>query len=238
MNNIENKSFLVTGATSGIGKQLVKTLVDAGANVAFCGRSSDKLNTVISSLTLAEQRIHSQAFDITDYEKISSFVTASIEKFGTIDCLINCAGANSARGTISEMKVEDLEWMTKVNMFAPFVFMQEVYNQTMLPRKKGNIINVMSTVSLFANAGIGAYTGSKSGFDGLTKVFRKEARDNNVKVCAIYPGGVDSPFREADRPEYLHVDDVVEAIMHIASQPDSVCTDELVVRPMVERNFA
>ena len=68
-------------------------------------------------------------------------------------------------------------------------------------------------------------------------MFRKEVRDKGIKVCAIYPGGVDTPFRESDRPEYLHPDSVVNSILHMASQSENSCIDELVVRPMIEKNY-
>ena len=69
-------------------------------------------------------------------------------------------------------------------------------------------------------------------------MFRKELRDEGIKVCAIYPSGVDTPFRESERPHYLDTNSVVDSILHIAIQSGNACVDELVVRPMVEKNYS
>lgn len=234
---LNNKHVLVTGATSGIGKDLVFSLLERGAKVSFCGRSTDKLTALVNTLEPDTDKTYYQAFDLSDFNQIVCFTKSAIEQLGDIDILINCAGANSARAKVNEIELTDLQSMLNVNMLAPFVFMKEVYNQSMLAKKAGMIINVLSTVCLYSNEGIGAYTASKSGFDALTKVFRKEAREAGVKVCAIYPGGVDTPFRQADRPEYLATSDVVQAILLMVQQADNAAIDELVVRPMVEKNF-
>ncbi|MPW29185.1 SDR family NAD(P)-dependent oxidoreductase [Agarivorans sp. B2Z047] len=238
MESIKNKHFVVSGATSGIGKHLVKSLLKRGAKVSFCGRSSDKLKQLIAELSFGNEQMYYQAFDITEFSQIGGFVSSAIAQLGEIDVLVNNAGVNSARAAVNAINIEDLNWMLKVNFLAPFTFMKEAYNQSMLVQQRGLVINVMSTVCLFSNPNIAAYTASKSGFDSLAKVFRKEAREQGVKVSSIYPGGVDTPFREAEKPEYLAVNDVVEAILTLAQQSANSSIDELVIRPMIERNFS
>lgn len=235
---LKNKNIIVTGATSGIGRILTERLSLLGCHLAFCGRSDPKMQQVVTKLAMMQGQAYYQTFDITDYSLISRFVEKSILQLGDIDILINCAGVNSSRDAIKNLDINDMEWMLKVNMLAPFVFMQDTYNKSMKAQGKGMIINVMSTVCCFSNEGIGAYTASKSGFDALTKVFRKELRDEGIKVCAIYPGGVDTPFRESERPHYLDPNSVVDSILHIAIQSGNACIDELVVRPMVEKNYS
>jgi NADP-dependent 3-hydroxy acid dehydrogenase YdfG len=235
---LTNKNIIVTGATSGIGKALTITLLNAGANVAFCGRSADKMANLLAELATTSGKTYSQCFDATNFVQATSFVNNSISELGDIDFLINCAGANSSRGTVGEIDVADLQSMLQVNLVSPFVIMKEVYNQSMLNKQSGMIINVLSTVCNFANEGIGSYTASKAGFDALVKVFRKEARDQGIKICSIYPGGVDTDFRDADRPQYLSANAVVKAILSMMSQDENACLDELVIRPMVEKNYS
>lgn len=237
MLDVRNKNFIVTGATSGIGRLLTKRLIEQGANVAFCGRSESKLNELVSEITPCDSQTFSQAFDATNFELVDHFVAKASEKLGGIDVLVNCAGANTSRSAIADLSVDDLMGLVQLNMMSPFVFMKEVYNASMKPRGQGIVINVLSTVCGFSNEGIGAYTASKAGIDALTKVFRKEAREHGVKVCAIYPGGVDTPFRAADRPEYLDPEQVVDAILFMASQNGITSVDELVIRPIVEKNY-
>ncbi|NVK25203.1 MAG: SDR family oxidoreductase [Gammaproteobacteria bacterium] len=237
-NSLQNQTFLVTGATSGIGRLLVITLVSLGANVAFCGRSEQKMASLLEELNTDSSKLFYETFDLTDFERIEQFVSGVISKFGGIDVLVNNAGLNSSRAKTQDLTLSDLAWMTKVNMYAPFVMMREVANQTMLAKKQGVIINIMSTVCQFSNEGIGAYTASKSGFDGLSKVFRKEVRESGIKVCNLYPGGVDTEFRESKRPLYLEPNDVVEAILFMAQQSDKASVDELVIRPKIEKNYS
>ncbi|MFV0450616.1 MAG: SDR family oxidoreductase [Vibrio sp.] len=237
MLDVKNKNFIVTGATSGIGRLLTLRLLELGANVAFCGRSESKLDKLVSELSEFDSQIYYQAFDATNFELIEQFVASSIRQLGHVDVLVNCAGANTSRSTIADLSVSDLMGLVQLNMLSPFVFMQQAYNTSMKSRGEGIIINVLSTVCDFSNEGIGAYTASKAGMDALTKVFRKEAREHRVKVCAIYPGGVDTPFRAAERPEYLHPEQVVNAILFMASQKDISSVDELVIRPLVEKNY-
>ncbi len=238
MPDVKGKNFLVTGATSGIGKLLTKTLSELGANVAFCGRSESKLNQLVEEVTPSSGRIYCQAFDATNFEHVTTFIEESVNQFGNIDVLVNCAGANTSRSQVADLAVEDLDALIRLNTLSPFVFMKEVYNCSMKERREGIVINVLSTVCHFSNEGIGAYTASKAGIDALTKVFRKEVRANGIKVCAIYPGGVDTPFRDAERPEYLDAQNVVDAIVMMAGQIGVSSVDELVIRPLVEKNYS
>lgn len=231
-----DKNILVTGATSGIGKCLTIKLIENGANVAFCGRSADKMTKLLAEIKGAKSNFFYKVFDITNEDEIMAFVAEATSNIGTFDVLVNCAGANTARSLVSNIKTMDLEYMLKVNTIAPFVFIREVYKKMEIV-KRGTIINVLSTVCNFSNEGIGAYTASKASFDALVKVFRKEVRLSNVKVCSIYPGGTNTAFRETNKPEYLEVESVVQAIFTMILTDSNTSIDELVIRPMIEKNY-
>tara|TARA_R110001592_G_scaffold357979_1_gene661959 strand:- start:212 stop:937 length:726 start_codon:yes stop_codon:yes gene_type:complete len=231
-----NKNILVTGATSGIGKCLTIKLIEGGANVAFCGRSSDKMTELLNEIKGAKSNCCYKVFDISNEDEIIAFVNEATLKIGTFDVLVNCAGANTVRDLVSNIKTKDLEYMLRINTIAPFVFIREVY-KGMEIAKKGMIINVLSTVYNFSNEGIGAYTASKASFDALVKVFRKEVRQNNIKVCSIYPGGTNTAFRETDKPEYLDAQSVVDAILTMITTDLNASIDELVIRPLIEKNY-
>lgn len=237
MKQVNQLNFLVTGATSGIGKLLTQQLINMGANVAFCGRSPAKMDDLLQQIGAANNTLYHESFDATDFAHVKQFIANAHAALGGIDVLVNCAGANTARSTVADLAITDLQNHITLNTVSPFVFMQEVYNLAMKPREQGTIINVLSTVCQFANENIGAYTAAKSGFDALTQVFRKEVRPMGVKVCALYPGGVDTPFRSADRPEYLDAQSVCDAILFMATQEGVATVDELTIRPLVERNF-
>lgn len=237
MNYWKNKCVIVTGGTSGLGKSLVLKLVNSGAKVAFCGRSQEKMNNVVKEIE-SEKRdnIFFDTFEITEEDKIIAFVKNVEEKLGAADVLINCAGANTARALVEEIEIKDIDYMLKINMIAPVVFMKECY-KSMKSKKEGLIINILSTCCLFSNEGIAAYTSSKSALDSLTKVFRKEARKNNVRVCSVYPGGINTTFRAKEREDYLSADKTADTILKSLDIDSSVALDEIVLRPFVETNY-
>ena len=178
----------------------------------------------------------SQVFDISDENEIIRFVSDASMKIGLPDILINCAGANTARANVADIKTSDLEWMLKINMIAPFIFMRETYKQ-IAGKKAGLFINILSTVCRFSNEGIGAYTASKAGLDALTNVFRKEVRGNRIRICSVYPGGVNTAFRENPRPDYLAPEAVADAVLAMTAFDENTAVDELVLRPIVEKNY-
>lgn len=226
-------AVIITGASSGIGRALAVKCINAGAKVSICGRSNERLAPLVA---LAPDRVFASAFCLSSEETIVRFVKDSNDSFGAVNILVNCAGVNSARAPISAMKTEDLDWMHTINVRAPMVFMREA-SQTMFARRSGTVVNIISSVALFANEGIAAYTASKRSLAGLTDVFRKEAREHNVAVCAVYPGGVNSAFRPAHNPHYMSADTVAEAVFRMITLGNDALVDELVLRPMVERNF-
>jgi NAD(P)-dependent dehydrogenase (short-subunit alcohol dehydrogenase family) len=235
--DIKDKHIVVTGATSGIGKSLVLKLMNAGANVSFCGRNQDRALQLINEFSTKQEHYFYKLFDATIEEDILDFLKDATHTFGNIDVLVNCAGINSSRDSVTQLKTSDLNWMIQVNLVSPFIFMREVYH-LMDNKKSGLFINVLSTVCNYSNESLAAYTASKAGFDALVKVFRKEVRENNKKVCAIYPGGVDTPFREASRPKYLKPNAITDAILYMMLQDENSSVDELVLRPLIEKNYS
>lgn len=232
-----DKCVIVTGGTSGLGKNLVIKLISSGAKVAFCGRSKEKMEKVLNEINIdAKNRIYYDTFDITDENKIISFVKSAEKELGIIDVLINCAGANTARATVEDINIEDMDLMIKVNTLAPLIFIKECY-KGMKAKKDGLIVNIFSTCCLFSNEGLGSYTASKSALDGLTKVLRKEARKNNIRVCSVYPGGINTPFRSQEREDYLSPENTAEAILKALDIDSSVALDEIVLRPFIETNY-
>lgn len=229
--------MIVTGGTSGLGRNLVLKLITMGAKVAFCGRAEEKMNDVLNEIKQEERdRIFYEIFEITQEDKIKSFVKNVENKFGSVDILINCAGANTARALVEDIKIEDIDYMLKVNMIAPLIFIKECYKH-MKDKKEGLIVNILSTCCLFSNEGIAAYTASKSALDSLTKVLRKEARKNNIRVCSVYPGGINTSFRAQEREDYLSPESTAEAILKSLGIDNNVALDEIVLRPFVETNY-
>lgn len=153
-----------------------------------------------------------------------------------MDILINCAGLNSSRTQAVEPNWNELEWMMKINFYAPLRFVELVL-PSMLTNKEGVVLNVLSTTCLFSNSGTAQYSASKSALDTYSKVLRKELHRTGVKMLSLYPGGIDSDFRNQMRPEYLSPIDVADGIYNMIFTHSNVQIHDMVIRPESENNF-
>jgi NAD(P)-dependent dehydrogenase (short-subunit alcohol dehydrogenase family) len=151
------------------------------------------------------------------------------------DILVNNAGFNN-KSPLVEASLEEFEMQYAVNLRAPFLLCREA-GRDMRSRGNGHIVNVLSTCALFSNENMGVYTAMKAGLRDLTKILTKELRVSGVKVTAVYPGGVDTGFRQNARPDYLRPETVGKLIADTLFAPDDAVIHELVFRPMVESNF-
>lgn len=232
------KTVLLTGATSGIGKAIAVELAKQGDfNLAICGRNIEKMKLIAGKLEyVTNAEVFAKTFDATNETDIIQFVNDVIEKFGTIDILINNAGANTAKARVEDIKTEDFEYMLKLNTVAPLIFMREVV-PILKAKKSGMVMNILSSSCLYASETAGSYTASKSALEALAKVLRREMRPYNVKVCSVYPGGTDTAFRAVERPDYLKPETVATAIVNAIKLPAEAAIDEIVIRPFVENNF-
>jgi NAD(P)-dependent dehydrogenase (short-subunit alcohol dehydrogenase family) len=182
-----NKTLLVTGATSGIGKATALRFAQAGANIAAVGRDE-------SSLLELQQRIEGTGAqflaiqaDLARQEETEIVVSATVDHFGGIDVLVNAAGHISS-GTIETTSLEAWDAMLDINLRAPFTLMQEAL-PTIIERL-GNIVNVSSVTGLRAFPGVLAYCVSKAGLDQLTRCAALELAAQGVRVNAVNPGVV------------------------------------------------
>lgn len=226
--------IVITGASSGIGKALAMLLTGDKYLLSLCGRSDEKLMQTVRDLP--SDSLYSESFCLTNVQQTSGFFKRAIERHGSVDVLVNCAGLNNIRKTGLDTELSELDWLMEVNCYAPIRCMQAVAS-CMQSLKQGVIINILSTACLFSNPGIAAYTASKAALDAYTKVMRKELRGDNIKMLSVYPGGVDTDFREAQRPEYLHAEDVAKAVFNLLQAEELVHIHELVIRPQFEENF-
>jgi NADP-dependent 3-hydroxy acid dehydrogenase YdfG len=227
--------ILLTGASSGIGRALAVALAQQGHRLSLCGRDPAKLAQTLALLP-AGCSVFSQSFSVTDAAAIRQFCQQATRQFGQVEVLINCAGANSSRNAATQPDWSALEQMMQLNFYAPLHFIQQLV-PAMKEQGKGIVLNLLSTVCLFSNPGISAYSASKAALDSYSKVLRKELHGTGVKVLSVYPGGVDTEFRAASRPDYLSAEEVADAIVLMLAASAKAHIHELVIRPAVETNF-
>lgn len=230
-----SKHMMITGATSGIGREIAIMAADLGYNLSLCGRDKVRLEQTWELLP-EPTKTHNHVFCASETATINKFVSEAQEELGDIDVLINCAGLNNVRAAGDEVAIDDLHWLMKINCYAPIAFMQAAL-PAMKRRKQGAIVNILSTVCQHSNPGIAAYTASKSALDAYTKVMRKELQKDKVKMLSLYPGGVDTAFRATERPEYLTPQSVAKAAIQMLDYNEDTHIHELIIRPTIESNF-
>lgn len=182
-----NKTLLITGATSGIGKATALRFGQSGANIAAIGRNQIALIELKKILDDIGGKCLTIEADLSRDDEIGTVVSKTVGHFGGIDVLVNAAGHLSS-GTIETTSAAAWEGMLNINLRSVFLLMQQTL--PFLIERQGNIVNVSSVTGLRAFPGVLAYCVSKAGLDQLTRCSALELAARGVRVNAVNPGVV------------------------------------------------
>jgi 3-oxoacyl-[acyl-carrier protein] reductase len=192
---INNSNILITGGSSGIGKETARQFVERGAKVLITGRDEDKLNNVAKEIGAIPL-----LFDIANLKSIPEAAAKAIELMdGKIDLLINNAGIG-VFPPLGEITIEDLESVYTTNVFGLTLLTQEIV-KNFKNQNYGNIINVGSTAGLKGFERGTVYAASKFAVRGLTQCWQAELRKHNIRVSLVNPSEVSSAFASKNREE-------------------------------------
>ena len=182
MINFKNKNVLITGATGGIGSELVKKFVSLEANVLGSGTKAEKLDQIKKKYP----NIMVKRFDISEHSRIEEFIdNVSLELEG-LDILINNAGTNADNLSL-RMKVEEWKKVVDVNLTSTFLLSKYAIKK-MLKNKFGRVVNITSVVGHTGNLGQSNYAASKAGIIGMSKSLAIEYAKKNITVNCVSPG--------------------------------------------------
>lgn len=197
---MKNKVALVTGGSRGIGKAIARAYVREGARVFICARNAGELAQTLDAVRAGGGEIDALAGDLGRADDVRAIARAAVQRFGTLDILVNNASLLGPRLPIAEYPETDWQEVINVNLTGVFLLTKEVL-KIMIPRRQGSIINVTSGVGRTGRARWGAYSVSKFGLEGLTEVLADELKDSGIRVNAANPNATRTAMRAAAYPE-------------------------------------
>jgi len=228
-NTRENKVILITGASSGIGWATAKLAGKKGYSLMLTGRREERLRQLQAEIYQDGGKAEYCAADLNDLEQIEKLVQESLGHFGRIDVLINNAGFGRLKWLEELEMKEDIAQQIQVNLTACIQLTRAVL-PSMMERKSGHIISVISIAGLIGTPKYSVYAASKFGLRGFSEALRREVASDNIRVSAIYPGGVETEFAEhagldhrtgIRTPRWLRLEaeQVGKAILHLVEHP-------------------
>jgi len=239
---LEGKSVVVTGASSGIGEATARRLAAQGAKIALAARRVDRLEALAAELAAAGAEAICVPTDVTERSQVEALATATLDAFGRIDILVNNAGIMPL-SFIKNLHVEEWERMVDVNIKGVLFCIAAVLPD-MRARKSGHIVNVSSVAGrrLFPSGAV--YCGTKFAVTAISEGLRAElSSSDGIRVSAIEPGAVATElthtitdpavlemFGEREM-RMLEADDIARAVVYAVSQPDHVDVAEILVMP-------
>ena len=182
MIDFKNKNILITGASGGIGNELVKKFVSLGGNVLGSGTKAEKLDIIKKKYP----NIKVKRFDILEHARIEEFIDNVALELGGLDILINNAGTNIDN---LSLRMKDDEWKKVIDINLTSTFLLAKYAiKKMLKNKFGRVVNITSVVGHTGNVGQSNYAASKAGIIGMSKSLAIEYAKKNVTVNCVSPG--------------------------------------------------
>jgi ketoreductase len=198
----QGRVAVVTGGTSGIGLAVTRTLAARGHSVYLCARDADAVKQTVTLLRAESLEVDGSPCDVTSREDIRAFVRAAVDRYGTVDVLVNNAGRSG--GGITADITDDL-WFDVIdtNLNSVFLMTREVLNTGgMRANNRGRVINIASTAGKQGVVLGAPYSASKHGVVGFTKALGNELGRSGITVNAVCPGYVETPMAQRVRQGY------------------------------------
>ncbi len=251
--NLEGKIAVVTGAASGIGKDIAKVFLDAGAMVAIADLNIEGANATAAEFDASGTKAMGVAMDVTSEEQVEAGIAAIIAKFGGIDVLVSNAGIQIVN-PIENFEFSAWKKMLAIHLDGAFLTTRACLKQMYKQGRGGSVIYMGSVHSKEASKLKAPYVTAKHGLIGLAKVVAKEGAAHGVRANVICPGFVRTPLVEKQIPEqakelgisedeviknvmlketvdgeFTTVDDVAQTALFLAAFPSNALTGQSIV---------
>lgn len=240
MGKLDGNVAVITGASAGIGQAVARHFLAEGADMVVVARRGERLEALAEDARKAGRRCVVVTGDVREEETARQTVQQAIEQLGKIDILVNNVGMGIYKNLV-DTSADDYDQMMNTNMRSTFLFTQHTVPH-MVERGSGFIINISSMAGVMGFAGEAVYCATKFAQVGFTQALDRELRPRGIKVGVVCPGGVKTEFAiGTGRTEegvaasgMLDADDVAQAVLLMATQPEGARITEIRMRPMVE----
>jgi short-subunit dehydrogenase len=191
--NLKDKTIVVTGAGSGIGKELVLALLNLGTKVAAVDLREESLHELEKAVDSSHLSIH--ALNISDKKAVEALPEAVIAKQGSVDGIVNCAGIIQPFVKIKSLDYDAIDRVMNVNFYGT-LYMVKSFLPHLLKRPEAHIVNVSSMGGFLPVPGQSVYGASKAAVKLFTEGLYAELKESNVRVSVVFPGATNTKISE------------------------------------------
>lgn len=229
--DLNGKIAIITGASSGIGADFSRRLVEKGVTVYGIARRLDRLEKMESSLG---SRFIGVQLDVTNENSVRKWVDDTFS--GVLpDILINNAGIGLF-GNIDELSSDQWHTMVNLNLNAVYYMTSAVVPFLKRNNHVCHIVNIASIAGRMGNPKLSGYNATKYALGGFSDALMKELREDGIKVTCMYPGSIATEFFKNSggtiHPNMMESNDVATVLVNILEMPDNFLIDEIVMRPL------
>jgi NAD(P)-dependent dehydrogenase (short-subunit alcohol dehydrogenase family) len=210
---------------------VAKALLDAGASVAICGRTDEGVAKALKTLGGDGRKLAGRAADVSDADDVRAFFEFADQNLGGLDILINNAGVGYF-SNVADTSLEDWHKTVGTNLNGAFYCSREAL-QRFRKRGGGFIVNISSLAGRYPMPRGGAYNASKFGLNGFSEAMMLDHRYDNVRVCSILPGSVDTEFdgKSSGADWKIAPQDLADIVLTVLRMPERTLISRVEVRP-------
>lgn len=248
MAKLDGKVAVITGASSGIGEATAEALAAEGASVVVAARREDRLSELVERINGNGGKAVSVECDVTDEEAAHALIQGAKDDLGSVDILVNNAGV-MLLSKIEKGLSDQWRQMFDVNVLG-LLYATDAAIAVMKEQRSGHIVNISSVAGRKSGPLRGAYSGTKFAVNAISEALRQELMEDNIRITIIEPGAVateltnhitDEEAKEGvsgmiAAMEPLQSEDIANAIAYVATQPERVSINEVLIRPTHQPN--
>ena len=204
MPDLSDKTAIVTGAASGIGRATAELFVASGARVLMVDREGALLEAIVA--TLPKDVVSFQVADVSDPSDVKHYVSQCVDRFGGVDIAVFNAGVANRAVPLIELSVEEFDQVLAVNLRGPWLGLKHVI-PIMAKANRGSVVMTSSVFGVRGSAFEAVYSASKHGLDGLMKSAALEYSGQGIRCNSVNPGPIDTPFIDSVLGELGEIDE-------------------------------